>query len=142
MAEAEFHEVLPVEKKNLFNVVVDYAKYPDFVEGCIATEVKREGSGKARVAYEIHILSKDFKYVLDHTEDEKTGRVTWDLVESNLFKKNKGYWEIKPAGSGKSDVLYKVEVEFKIAVPGFLLNRLVKNSLPTLIKNFEKKAAT
>ena len=71
-------------------------------------------------------MSKDFTYTLDHSEDLKSGKVQWNLIESTLFKKNIGHWHLRESGNGKTDVHYKVEVEFKIPVPGFILNRLVE----------------
>ena len=140
MAQTEYRDVLAVEKEKLFSVITTYERYPDFVEGCKAVKVERKGPGKARVFYEVNVMSQDIHYTLDHNEDLETGQVGWELVDSNFFKKNNGKWEIKPAGSGKTDVIYSIEVEFKIPVPGFILNRLVKGSLPGMVKSFEKKA--
>lgn len=141
MANAEFHEVLPIDQKRLFDVIVRYEDYPEFVDGCRKVKVSRPDGKKVRVVYHVNVLSKDFTYTLDHFEDSKTGKVEWTLIESDLFKKNIGRWEIRSVGPGKTDVLYTIDVEFKIPVPGFILNRLVKTSLPVLVKNFEKKAS-
>ena len=139
MAQTEFREVLSVDKDKLLSVITRYEEYPGFVEGCTSVEVNRS-EGKVRVSYHVNIMSQDVKYTLDHFEDPTSGKVEWQLVESNFFKKNNGRWEVKPAGSGKSDVLYALDVEFKVPVPGFILNRLVKGSLPGMVRSFEKQA--
>jgi ribosome-associated toxin RatA of RatAB toxin-antitoxin module len=139
MAHAEIHEVIAVDKDKFYETVVRYEEYPKFVEGCTQVKVERKGPGKARVSYKVSLM-KDVNYTLDHEEDPANGVVRWTLVDSDFFKKNTGCWEIKPAGAGKSDVRYDLEVEFKIPVPGFVLNRLVKGSLPGMLRNFEKQA--
>lgn len=141
MAQAEINEVLPVDKDKLFEAVVRYEEYPKFVEGVQTVKVERNGPGKARVSYVVNVMGKEADYVLDHEEDAGAGTVSWTLVESSIFKKNVGRWNIRAAGAGKSDVTYRLEVEFKIPVPGFILNRLVKGSLPGMLKNFEMKAS-
>jgi len=139
MANAEFHEVLAVDPGKMFKAITQYEDYPKFVEGCTSTKVERKGPGKTRVVFHVSMM-KDVTYTIDHVEDEAAGTITWSLVDSDFFKKNSGKWVIKPAGDGKSDVFYAVEVDFKIPVPGFVLNRLVKGSLPPMVKSFAKRA--
>lgn len=139
MATAEIHEVLPVSKDKLWDTIVRYEDYPKFVDGCTAVKVERKSAGHARVTFNISMM-KDVTYTLDHKEDKEKGTVEWTLVESDSFKKNSGRWELRDAGAGKTDTQYKLEVEFKIPVPGFILNGLVKKSLPVMIRSFEKQA--
>jgi ribosome-associated toxin RatA of RatAB toxin-antitoxin module len=140
MASAEFHQVLSVDQDKLFEAVTRYEDYPQFVEGCTGVKVERQGPGQARVSYNVSMM-KDIHYTLDHREDPASGVVEWSLVDSDAFKKNSGRWTLKAVGPGKTDVLYTVDVEFKIPVPGFILNRLVKGSLPSMIESFRKRAS-
>ena len=139
MAHAEHREVLSIDKDKFFDTVVRYEDYPKFVEGCTSVKVERKGPGKARVTYYVSMM-KDIMYTLDHEEDKATGVVRWTLVDSDFFKANSGRWEIKSVSGGKIDVLYDLSVEFKIPVPGFILNRLVKGNLPGMVKSFAKQA--
>jgi ribosome-associated toxin RatA of RatAB toxin-antitoxin module len=139
MAQAEFHEVLPVDKDKLFQVITRYEDYPQFVDGCSSVKVERKGPGKARVTYVVNMV-KEVEYVLDHEENPEQGTMSWSLVSSDAMKKNSGGWTLRSEGAGKTDVRYEVEVDFKIPVPGFILNRLVKASLPAMIKSFQARA--
>ncbi len=139
MAQAEIREVLAVEMDKLFDVITRYEDYPKFVDGVNSIEVERKGPGHARVTYHVSMM-KDFSYVLDLREDRKKGRVEWTLIESDMFKVNNGLWELKAVGTGKTEAFYRLEVEFKIPVPGLILNRLVKGNLPSMVKSFEKQA--
>lgn len=140
MPQAEIHEVLNADKDKLFQVIARYEDYPDFVEGCRKAEVERSAPGKARVRYSVSMI-KDVSYTVDHEEDSANGRMTWSLVESDTFKKNSGYWELKTLSPGKTDIRYVVDIEFKIPVPGFILKGLIKTNLPALIRSFERQAA-
>lgn len=140
MAQTEFHDVLSVESKLLLSVIQNYGDYPDFIDGCTGVQVGEKKDGKVRVSYRVNLMSQDVQYTLDHVENPEEGKIEWHLVESNFFKKNNGRWEIKSLGDGKTDVTYALDVEFKVPVPGFILNRLVKGSLPGMVKSFEKQA--
>ena len=139
MASAEIQDVLPVDKDKFFTAITRYEDYPQFLDGCTKTQVERKGPGQARVTYHVTMM-KDVVYTLDIREDQAAGVVEWTLVDSDTFKKNSGRWELKTVGPGKTNVKYALDVEFKIPVPGFILNRLVKGSLPAMIKSFEKQA--
>ena len=139
MAQAEIHEVLAVSKDKLWEAIVRYEEYPKFVEGCTSVRVERKGAGHARATYHVSMM-KDVTYTLDHKEDQDKGLVEWTLVESDFFKKNIGRWELRDVGAGKTDVRYSLEVDFKVPVPGFILNGLIKKSLPGMLKSFEKQA--
>jgi ribosome-associated toxin RatA of RatAB toxin-antitoxin module len=139
VAQAEFKEVIGVDKDKLFKTITSYESYPQFVQGCKKVQVDRKNEGLARVSYEVSMM-KDVTYTLDHQEYAQSGKVEWSLVESDTFKKNNGLWELKTVGPGKTEVYYRLDVEFKIPVPGFIVNKLVKGSLPDMVKSFVKKA--
>jgi ribosome-associated toxin RatA of RatAB toxin-antitoxin module len=140
MAQAEHHEVLAVEKDKLLNTITHYEDYPKFVEGCTSVKIEHPSSEVTRVTYHVNMMSQDIVYTLDHKVDRASGNVEWTLIDSNFFKKNNGHWAVKSVGANKSDVIYALDVEFKIPVPGFILNRVVKSQLPAMVRSFEKRA--
>jgi ribosome-associated toxin RatA of RatAB toxin-antitoxin module len=139
MAKAEIHEIVSADKDKLFQAISRYEDYPQFVENCKSATVERKGSGKARVAYHVSLI-KDVHYTIDHTEDAAAGIVAWTLVESDTFKTNTGRWELKALGPGKTDVKYFLELDFKIFVPGMILNKLIKGPLTSMVKSFVDRA--
>lgn len=139
MAKAEIQEVVSADRDKLFQAICKYEDYPQFVEGCEAVKVERKGAGQARATYRVNMI-KLVNYTLDHRENPEAGTVEWNLVESDSFKLNNGRWELKSVGPGKTEVKYSLEVEFNFPVPGFMLNPLIKGSLPNMVKNFVKRA--
>ena len=140
MAQAEFHEEVAVDKDAMWTAVTDYQAYPDFVDGCKSVKVERTSPSRCRVYYVIEMMGKEANYTLDHEEFKDKGVVRWTLVESNFFKKNDGEWELKTTGVNKTDVRYSLDVDFVVPVPSFILNRLVKGSLPAMVKGFAKQS--
>lgn len=139
MAQAEFHEVVAVDRDKLFATISKYEDYPSFVDGVKSIQVERPSPGKARVHYKVSMM-KEVEYSIDLTEDAAAGTVRWTMIESDSFKKNNGSWELKAVGPGKTDVKYQLEIEFNFPVPGMILNRLVKGSLPSMVKSFANQA--
>lgn len=139
MALAEIHKVLDVPYDKLFDAITCYEDYPEFVNGCDLAEVHRKKGKPVRVTYKMTLV-KAVTYTLDHVDDRKTGKLTWSLVDSDIMKKNAGEWELKALSPDKTDVKYQVEVEFKVPVPKFVLNQLIKSNLPNMLKNFSERA--
>lgn len=139
MAQAEISKVVDVDSKDLFKIVNDFETYPEFVDGCKSVKVDRKSPTEARVTYSVSMM-KEITYTLDHKADPETGRVEWSLFKSDFLKKNSGYWTIKSAGPGKTEVKYSIEIEFNFPVPGMILNRLVKSSLPSMLASFTERA--
>jgi ribosome-associated toxin RatA of RatAB toxin-antitoxin module len=141
MAQADIQEIVSVEKDKLYQAIIRYEDYPKFVDGVENVQVERKGTGHARVSYRVNMM-KEVNYTLDMHEEPEAGVVHWSLVESDSLRTSNGRWELKSAGVGKTDVKYSIEVDFKISVPGFILNRLVKGTLPSMLKSFVKQASS
>lgn len=139
MAEAKLEKRMTVPMAPLLKTITDYESYKEFVEGVSNVRVLERNGEKVKVEYSLSIMGKDFTYLLEHTERPEKGEVEWHLIESDVFKKNSGSWKLREV-DGHTEAVYDLEVEFKIYVPGFLLNKLVKGSLPTLLTSFEKRA--
>lgn len=140
MAKAEHKEVFPVSGEAYYKAVVDYSSYPSFVVGCKSVDVKRNSATEVQVKYSVSLM-KDLWYLLRHTENPDTLGMQWELVESDLLKGNTGFWKITNLPKGGCEVIYSIDIEFKIPVPGFILSSLVKGTLPAMLKGFAKKAA-
>ena len=138
MAEASKSLVMNVAIGDLWKVITDYAKYPEFVKGAEKVKVGERKKGTLRVDYEIQMLGKDIAYSLEHIESEP-GKMDWHLIESNIFKNNTGAWNLKELGTKKTEATYTLSLEFKIFVPGMILSGLVKSQLPEMLESFEKR---
>ena len=139
MAQADIQKTVEVDRGKLFSAITRYEDYPKFVDGCTRVEVERKGPGSARVTYHVSMM-KDVTYTLDHVEDAESGKVEWKLVKSDSLKGNVGRWILKDAGKGKTEVHYEIDIDFSFPVPGFILSKLVKGSLPSMIESFVKQA--
>jgi ribosome-associated toxin RatA of RatAB toxin-antitoxin module len=138
MAEASKTIEMSVPREKLWSVIIDYAQYPKFVDGAQKVKILSREKDKVRVEYGIQLLGKDITYTLDHFENGPDG-MKWELVESNILKANYGSWKLRELGSGKTEVTYSLALDFKIYVPGMILNGLVKSSLPKMLDSFEKR---
>ena len=138
MATASRTEIVDVDINKLYDVIVDYSKYADFVDGVSGTKVLSQNETSAKVEYSVNMI-KSFKYTLATTQVRPT-KVSWVLDSGDLFKKNDGQWILKDLGNGKTEVTYSLEVDFKMFAPNSILTALTQKNLPVMMESFFKRA--
>ena len=138
MATATRTEIVDVDINKLYDVITDYAKYADFVDGVSSTKVISQSETSAKVEYSVNMI-KSFKYTLATTQVRPT-KVSWVLDSGDLFKKNDGQWLLKDLGGGKTEVTYTLEVDFKMFAPNSILTALTQKNLPVMMQSFFKRA--
>ena len=144
MAQASRTEVIDAPFKALFDVIVDYERYPEFIASIKQAKVLGTSSdGLKRVQFELDLV-KRMSYVIaikeEVTEQLGLASVHWTLESGDMIKKNTGGWSLKVLGPAKTEVKYELEVELGIPVPGFVMKGLIANSLPESINQVAKRA--
>jgi coenzyme Q-binding protein COQ10 len=143
MAEVSKEIVIGCTPDRLFEVLIDYAHYPEFVPGIKACRVL-PGKGERRVEYELDIGLKRIRYVLLHAE-QRPIRVAWSLISGDALKVSSGSWELQPEGSG-TRARYSVDIQ--IAKPPLIpqsvidkiTDELTRVQLPRTLDAFKARA--
>lgn len=138
MATASRTEIVDVDINKLYDVIIDYANYADFVDGVSSIKVLSQTETSAKVEYSVNMI-KNFKYTLATTQ-LRPSKVSWVLESGDLFKKNDGQWILKDLGGGKTEVTYSLEVDFKMFAPNSILSALTQKNLPVMMESFFKRA--
>ena len=137
MAHASKSIVVNVTPDQLFDVIVDYQRYAEFLP-----EVKKisvEGTPPdALVTYTIDIKAKNINY----TVQMKTQRPTsagWKMTKGEMMRENSGAWTLKAVPAG-TEATYDIDLKLGALVPGFIEKALAEQSLPALLSNFKARA--
>jgi coenzyme Q-binding protein COQ10 len=138
MAKANRTETFDVNINKLYDVIIDYASYPEFVDGVSEIEVLEQTDTSAKVKYSLNLIKK-FTYILSMTM-EKPNKVSWTLDSGDIFKTNSGSWELKEVSENETEVNYSLEVDFKILAPKMIVNKLVATNLPAMMKSYKERA--
>lgn len=138
MASAERTEVFDVERDKVFKVLSDLESYPDFMTGVEKVEVEEENGDEIVARYDLNLIKK-FSYTLRH-KIQAPDKISWSLVSGDFMSKSDGAWELKDLGDGQTEVSYKIDVDFKVKVPGMISKKLVSSNLPSMMKSVKEKA--
>ena len=143
MAAAERKEIVNVPLKDLYGVIIDYTSYPEFVSGMKSARLEGQQGDVRRIHFDLDLM-KRVQYTVnlrdEFNEAAGTASISWTLAESAFFKTNNGGWTLKALGPEKTEVTYKLELDFSFPVPGLILKGLVAKTLPDTIAQFTKRA--
>ena len=140
MAKAKTSEVFKCTADQLFKIVTDYSKYPDFLSEVKKCDVVKAEGPKKLIEYQVSMI-KSFSYRLQMVEnyvENGVSTVNWDFISGDVFKTLSGSWKIEPEGS-QCRATYEVEATFGLFVPGPVANTLVNVSLPNMISSYHKR---
>jgi len=138
LAQVERTETFDASLEDIFSVIEDFESYPDFVDGVEKIEIIKKTKKTVKAKYYLNLIKK-FEYTIN-VKIEKPTKVSWSLDSGDLFKENNGFWELEEVSKKKTKVTYAAEVNFKVFAPKMIVNKLVKKSLPQMMKAFHERA--
>ena len=140
MAQASKSITINVTPEQLFDVIADYEKYPEFLPEVKKVKVDAGQGSIKEVTYTVDIKAKVINYTLKHTAD-RPKKVAWTMIKGEMMKGNDGAWVLKPgAQPGTTDASYTIDLKLSSLVPAFIEKALAEQSLPGLLTNFKARA--
>ena len=126
----------PIER--IYEVLIDYDSYKEFVDGVSSVEVHEHSEEGARVTLSLNLIKK-FSYTIK-LKHSRPNSISWSLESGDIFKQNDGSWIFTDNGDGTTKVTYSLEVDVKGFVPKSIVNSLTSKNLPVMMKSYEKRA--
>ena len=140
MAQASRSIVIDVTPDQLFDVIVDFEKYPEFLPEVKKAKIDAGQGAIQEVTYNVDIKAKVIKYTLRHTSD-RPNKLSWTMIRGEMMKGNDGSWALKPGPRpGTTEATYTIDLKLSSLVPGFIERALAEQSLPGLLQNFKARA--
>ena len=140
MATASRSVTVNVPPEKLFDVIVDYEKYPEFLPEVKKVKVDAGQGSIKEVTYTVDIKAKVITYTLRHTA-EPPSKLSWTMIKGEMMKGNDGTWALKPGTQpGTTEATYTIDLKLSSLVPGFIEKALAEQSLPGLLANFKGRA--
>lgn len=129
---------------DMFDLVADVEKYPEFVPLCSALKVR----SRAPKDDGVEVLVADMTVAYKMVRETFTSRVTLDkpnltiLVEylNGPFSRLQNRWTFRPAGEPACDVEFFIDYEFKSRVLAMLMGAMFDTAFRKFATAFEQRA--
>ncbi|QRK05552.1 SRPBCC family protein [Archangium violaceum] len=138
MAGATRSIVINAPPEKVFDVIVDYDHYAEFIPEVKKLRTSDRKGNEVKLHYEVNIV-KTIHYTL-LAKEERPKRMSWTFVEGEVMKDNQGSWVLEPEGEGRTKATYTVDMALGPLVPKAIINGLVEQSLPKMLEAFKRRA--
>ncbi|MCB1452674.1 MAG: type II toxin-antitoxin system RatA family toxin [Rhizobiaceae bacterium] len=129
----------------MFALVADVERYPEFLPMCEALTVRsrREGDG-------ITVLTADMTVGYKALRETFTSQVTLRPAENRIdvkylegpFRYLENRWDFEPAAGGGTDIRFFIDYEFKSRILGALMGAMFDRAFRMFTDAFKKRADT
>ena len=122
----------------VYDVIVDYERYPEFLADMETVSLVRQEGETIEAAFTLNLI-KRITYTLELV-GERPHKVRWSLTASKLFQSNDGGWDLEEIDEARTRATYSIDVGFGLAVPKAISSRLIGSSLPATLEAFKQRS--
>lgn len=138
MAQVFYEVVEPYSVEQMFALVNDIAKYPEFVPDCIASGIikKQDNIIAAFIEVEKFGFKKSFT-TLNQLNEPNSIDIT--LLEGP-FKHLSGQWQFTPIEQNRSKISFRLDFEFKNKLLDLTFTPVFKEVMTNMVNAFSQRA--
>jgi coenzyme Q-binding protein COQ10 len=132
--------VLPHPPEQLFDMIADVEKYPEFLPWCIATRIrKREGNVMtADMVIGFKVFRENFTSQVTCVRPRRIDVLYFD----GPFKYLNNHWIFEPHGDGHCEIDFYVDFEFRSRLMQKAIGAVFNEAVRRMISAFEDRART
>ncbi|MBP2654962.1 MAG: hypothetical protein H6Q73_2531 [Firmicutes bacterium] len=118
--------VMPVkaQPKDIYIILKEMEKYPDFMPDLISVEVIERKDNTTKTKWVSNVGGRIIKWTEQDVFDDKNMHISYRQTDGDL-KKFEGEWVLTPVGDG-TEIKLTVDFEFGIPMISGLLNPIAK----------------
>lgn len=136
-------KILPFKPEEIFELVGDVAKYPEFLPWCTGARIRER-----QVTPTGEVLVADLMIGFKMVREKFTSRVTLDRPNLRIdveyingpFKTLVNHWTFSPTANGQCQIDFHLEFEFSSIVLQKLIGVLFHEAVRRMVAAFEARA--
>lgn len=134
----------PHNAKELFDIVADVGKYPEFLPWVSNARIhdKKEGYFLADLIVNFKGLSQSYTSKVTTHEPNDTNsnyEINVDLVEGP-FKYLKTHWIFRPINKKNTEIIFELDFQFRSILLDKMIGKLFESATLKMTKAFEERA--
>ena len=125
-----------------FAVADDLERYPEWAAAIKEVTVhERDEEGRpSLVSFRAAAFGRSTSYTLAYDHREAPRVLAWRLTKGDITTRLDGSYEFVPTGDGGTEVMYHLEVEFRVPIPGFIKMRAQSRILSLALRELKARA--
>jgi coenzyme Q-binding protein COQ10 len=130
--------ILPYSREQLFDLVIDVDKYPEFLPWCLGCRVRKreEGLVVADMIIGFKVFREGFTSKVSHN---RPGRIDVTYTDGP-FKYLNNHWIFTDMGDGSTEIDFYVDFEFRSRILQAAIGAVFGEAVRRMIAAFEARA--
>ncbi len=134
--------VLPYSARQLFDLVADIGKYPEFLPWCLASRhLRRDGDAEVwQLVIGFKMVREKFTSRVVLSEADGVPTIDVSYVDGPM-KHMQNHWLFKQLPDGGCEIDFFVDFEFRSRILQTLIGALFHEAVTRMVRSFEARAA-
>lgn len=118
-----------------FAVVTDFDHYPEWAADIKSVTLDaRDAEGRAtQVTFRAAAFGRSTTLTLDYDYSQAPRRLSWVLSHGDITSRYDGAYEFEELVDGETEVVYDLDVELRVPIPGFVKRRAESRIISTAL---------
>ncbi len=137
--------VVAASPEACYALIADIESYPLWAtDVSSAAVIKSDPDGRVETAaFCVEALGRTARYTLAYDHAGAPRHLRWKLVDGDVVRQLDGCYEFIPtAEPGRTEVLYQLELELAVPLPGFVKRRAERRIAHTALADFAARLET
>ena len=125
--------------EDCFVVLTEFDHYPDWAADIKAVTIdERDSAGRpALVTFRAAAFGRSTSYTLRYDYSAAPEELSWVQTEGDLTRRLEGSYHLAPSGDGGTEIVYKLVVDLKVPLPGFVKRRAEGRIMQTALRELK-----
>jgi hypothetical protein len=133
------HMIIRATPDECYSVLVDFDRYPEWAADIKAVNVDtRDDEGRpAKVTFRAAAFGRSTSYQLLYDYSAAPEELSWVQVAGDITRRLDGSYTLSPSGDGATEIVYRLVVDLKVPLPGFVKRRAEGRIMGTALRELK-----
>ena len=125
--------------EHCYRVLTAFEAYPEWAADIKSVSIdERDADGRAaQVTFRAAAFGRSTSYTLRYDYSRAPGELSWIQTNGDLTRRLDGSYELIPSGDGGTEIAYRLVVDLKVPLPGFVKRRAEGRIMGTALKELK-----
>ena len=125
--------------EDCYAVLTEFEHYPEWAADIKAVHVEeRDSSGRAvLVTYRAAAFGRSTSYTLRYDYSRAPEELAWVQTSGDITRRLDGSYTLGPSGDGGTEIVYRLVVDLKVPLPGFVKRRAEGRIMTTALRELK-----
>jgi ribosome-associated toxin RatA of RatAB toxin-antitoxin module len=125
--------------EDCYAVLTEFERYPEWAADIKAVHVEeRDPAGRALlVTYRAAAFGRSTSYTLRYDYSAAPEKLSWIQTTGDITRRLDGSYDLSPSGDGGTEIVYRLVVDLKVPLPGFVKRRAEGRIMGTALRELK-----